>query len=116
MPKLDSFTLEIKTGAKAGPEIPSFAINGFPLEFDSAEGNTQPGETIVLTGSPNSYPHSLVVIGPQNGQPAWDIESITATYDCSLMEPYTIRMGAVTLDDESNLNFWNEPPLPVFDV
>ena len=32
------------------------------------------------------------------------------------MEPYTIRMGAVTLDDESNLNFWNEPPLPVFDV
>ena len=116
MPKLDTFTLEIKTGAQPGPEVPSFAINGFPLEFESLEGSAQSGATLTATGSPSSFPHSLVLIGPQNGQSTWDIESITASYECANMDPYTIRMGAVVLDDNSNLNIWNEPPLPVFDV
>ena len=116
MPKLNTFTLEIKTAKQAGPEQPSFAINGFPLEFESLEGGTQPGETLTATGEPSSFPHSLVLIGPQNGQPAWEIESISATYDCAQMDPYTVRMGAVSLDNDSNLNLWHEPPLPVFEV
>ena len=35
MPKLDTFTLEIKTGARPGPEKPIFNITGFPLEFEA---------------------------------------------------------------------------------
>ena len=116
MPKLDAFTLEIKTGPKGGPERPHFDINGFPLEFDEMKGGTGPGETLKATGSPQSFPHSLALIGPEEGSESWEIDSITATYECSGAEPYTIRMGAVTLDDESNLNIWHEPPTPTFDV
>ena len=116
MPKLDTFSLEINTGNQPGPSTPGFAINGFPLEFESLEGTTEAGGTLTVTGAPGSFPHSLVLVGPQNGQPAWAIESITATYHCAQLDDYTVRMGAVSLDDNSNLNIWHEPPLPVFDV
>jgi len=116
MPKLDTFTLEIKTGSRPGPEKPIFNINGFPLEFESLEGSTAPGETLKAGGSVFSYPHALALIGPAEGNAPWDIESVRATYHCANMEPYTILMGAATLDDESNLNVWHEPPPPTFDV
>lgn len=116
MPKLDTFTLEIKTGDRAGPETPTFNINGFPLEFDEVEGGTGRGETLKATGSPQSFPHSLTLAGPDEGSEPWDIEWVTATYECMGDEPYTVRMGAVTLDDNSDLNIWHERPAPVFDV
>lgn len=116
MPKLDSFTLEIKTGERRGPEKPIFNINGFPLEFEEMSGGTGAGETLKATGSVFSFPHALALIGPSDGNAPWDIESVRATYQCANTEPYTVHMGAVTLDDESNLNVWHEPPPPTFDV
>jgi hypothetical protein len=116
MPKLTQFKLEIKTGNSPGPESPQFSINGFPLEFDETEGSTEAGETLTAIGSPNSFPHSLVLIGPENGSPNWDIESVLAIYECDKMDPYEVRMGAISLDDNANLNVWHEPPLPTFDV
>lgn len=116
MPKLNQFKLEIKTGTLPGPEKPSFSINGFPLDFDDTEGSTEPGATFTAIGSPNSFPHSLVLMGPERGQEDWDVASVTATFECERMEPYVVRMGAITLDDNANLNIWHEPPLPTFDV
>jgi hypothetical protein len=116
MPKLDSFTLEIKTGERRGPEKPIFNINGFPLEFEEMTGGTGAGETLKATGSVFSFPHALALIGPSEGSAPWDIESVRATYQCANVEPYTVHMGAATLDDESNLNIWHEPPPPTFDV
>jgi hypothetical protein len=116
MPKLDRFTLEIKTGKRGGPKTPMFNINGFPLEFDEAEGGTGPGESLKAVGAPFSFPHALALIGPADGAEPWDIESVRATFECANMDPYTVRLGAVTLDDESNLNIWYEPPPPTFDV
>ncbi len=116
MPKLDTFTLEIKTGERPGPEKPMFSINGFPLEFADAKGGAGSGETLKVTGNPMSFPHGLALTGPDEGQAPWDVESITATYYCANMEPYTVHLGAVSLDDESNLNIWHEPPAPTFDV
>jgi hypothetical protein len=116
MPKLTQFKLEIKTGTNPGTECPSFSINGFPLDFDETEGTAEAGAMLTVVGSPNSFPHSLVLMGPESGQPDWDIESVTATYECDKMEPYVVRMGAATLDDNANLNIWHEPPLPTFDV
>ncbi|MFP6582023.1 MAG: helicase [Candidatus Hydrogenedentota bacterium] len=116
MPKLNQFILEVTTGTNPGPEHPKFSINGFPLEFDECEGSTEAGATLKAVGCPNSFPHSLVLKGPEEGQPNWDIEGVVATYECNLMEPYVVRMGAITLDDESDLNIWHEPPLPTFDV
>lgn len=116
MPKLDSFTLEIETGPRPGPDSLMFNINGFPVEFDDSEGGTGSGETLRVVGNPMSFPHALALVGPEEGSGPWDIESVTATYHCASMEPYTIHMGAVTLDNESNLNIWHEPPLLTFDV
>lgn len=116
MPKLDTFTLEIKTGQRPGPENPTFNINGFPLEFDEREGGTGSGETLIATGHPYSFPHALALVGPEDGGEPWDIESVEATYTCAGMEPYTVYMGAISLDDDSSLNVWHEPPAPTFDV
>lgn len=114
MPKLESFTLEVKTGKRSGPATPKFNINGFPLEFDEVEGVAEAGQTLRLTGSPQSFPHTLTLMGPEEG--AWDIESVVVEYNCMGEEPYTIRMGPVSLDDESDLNIWYERPLQTFDV
>ncbi len=116
MPRLDTFTLEIKTGKRPGPEKAGFSINGFSLAFDDVEGGTGSGETLNVMGSPQSFPHSLALTGPSEGREPWDIESVTATYRCGGTEPYTVHLGAVTLDDESDLDIWHEPPLPTFDV
>lgn len=116
MPRLDTFTLEITTGKRPGPEKLGFNINGFPLDFDDVEGGTGRGETLNATGSPQSFPHGLALVGPTQGCEPWDIESVTVTYNCGGMDAYTVHLGAVTLDDESNLDIWHEPPLPTFDV
>ena len=114
MPRLDSFKLEIKTGERGGPDRPRYSINRFPLDFDETEGSTKPGETLTVTGHPQSFPHTLLLIGPEDG--AWDISGVTATYYCSGQDPYTVRMGSVTLEDDADLNIWHEKPLPTFDV
>jgi hypothetical protein len=114
MPRLETFSLEIRTGENRGPDRPKYGINGFPLEFDKYEGGTGSGETLRVMGSPQSFPHALTLGGPEEGQ--WDIESIKATYHCAGQEPYSVQLGAVTLDDETDLNIWYERPAPVFDV
>lgn len=114
MPRLETVTLEITTGENPGPEQPTYNINGFPVDFDSVEGSTAPGDTLKVTGNPQSFPHSLTLRGPDEG--AWDIESVLATYQCAGEEPYTVRLGAVSLDAESDLNIWHERPAPTFDV
>ena len=116
MPKLETFTLEIKTGKNPGPEKPHFQINGFPLEFDETEGTTEAKGTIIAKGFPQSFPHSLTLSGPEEGSTNWDIESVRAVYHCGGMDSYEVMMGAVTIDDASDLNIWHEPPLPTFDV
>ena len=116
MPKLNAFEIEIKTGARPGPPNLRYNINGFPLDFDEAEGSVEPGQTFRAKGSPESFPHSLTLSGPEEGSQPWDIESATATYYCANDDPYTVRMGAVTLDDDADLNIWHQRPAPTFDV
>lgn len=114
MPKLNTFTLNIKTGQRGPGGVPQYAINGFALDFDDSSGSIDPGATLQATGNPESFPHSLTVIGPTEG--SWDIESIEATYQCLGEEPYTVRLGAVSLDDQSDLNIWYQRPERVIDV
>lgn len=114
MSMLESVTLVIETGAAPGPERPEYSINGFSLAFDEYEGSADPGATLTVTGHPRSFPHALLLEGPREGQ--WDIESIQATYLCAGERPYTISLGAVTLDSDSDLNVWYERPVSIFDV
>ena len=114
MPRLESFTLKLTTGERGLQSPPKYSINGFPLEFDEVKGGVGPGETAELTGSPQSFPHALLLIGPEEG--SWDITGITATYTCAGSQPYTVRLGGVTLDDDADLNIWYQRPARVLDV
>jgi hypothetical protein len=114
MPKLNTFDVVVKTGATGRTTAPKWVINGFPVDFDESKGGTGPGETFEATGNPGSFPHTLLLQGPNEGN--WDIESVKVTYFPNGEEPYTVRLGAVTLDHESDLNIWHERPQPVFDV
>jgi hypothetical protein len=114
MPRLDTFELQIRTGEHGLAEPPRYSINGFPLEFDEVEGGTGPGETARVVAAPQSYPHSLLLLGPQEG--AWDIAGMTATFYCMGEEPYVLRFSPVTLDDRSDLNIWRERPIRTIEV
>ncbi len=114
MPRLEVMRLKIATGARGLTQTPEYAINGFEIEFDELAGGTGPGEVLEAAGYPQSFPHNLVLLGPKEG--AWDIAGVEATYECMGDEPYTVRLGAVTLDNASNLNLWYERPAKVLDV
>jgi hypothetical protein len=114
MPRLDTFTLKIRTGSQGMPGAPKYSINGFPLEFDALQGTTAPEEVLEVTGHPQSFPHSLLLLGPEEG--AWEIQQLEATYHCANETPYTVRLGAVTLDSRSDLNVWYPRPPKVIDV
>jgi hypothetical protein len=114
MPRLTAFDLKIKTGDAGREDMPKYSINGFTLDFEQATGGCGTGETLEATGSPDSFPHTLVLRGPESGR--WKIDEITATYYPAGEPPYTLRFGAVELDDRSDLNIWQPRPAPAFDV
>ena len=114
MPRLDTFQLTLHTG-EAGPGTPpKYTINGFPLDFDEYEGGTGPGETLQAVAHPQSFPHTLILSGPEEGN--WEIEGAEITYHCDGDAPYSLTLGAVTLDDHADLNLWYAKPPKVFDV
>lgn len=106
--------LTVKTGARGLEKPPEYAVNGFEVEFDELHGDTAPGGTLSVVGYPESHPHTLVLCGPAEG--AWDIETAEVTYHYEDETPYTVRLGAVSLDAESNLNLLHNRPLPVVQV
>jgi len=114
MPRLDTFQLKLTTG-NAGPGgVPKYTINGFPLDFDEQSGGTGPGETLEAVAHPQSFPHTLVLSGPEQGD--WEILGGEIVYRCDGEEAYTVKLGAVTLDDRADLNLWYARPAKVFDV
>jgi len=46
----------------------------------------------------------------------WQIKNITIDYQCESTPPYTVKFGEVLLDDATEVNIWQDPPLPTFDV
>lgn len=114
MPRLDTFKLSLRTGDSGPGAVPKYTINGFPLEFDEFEGGTGPGETLQAVAHPQSFPHTLILSGPEEGN--WDIEGGEITYHCDGDDPYTLTLGAVSLDDHADLNLWYAKPPKVFDV
>lgn len=114
MPRLESFRLKIKTGEKSFDGPLKYSINGFPLDFEEVQGGTGAGETAEVMGEPQSFPHTLQLIGPESGE--WEIETIEATYHCQAEPPYSVHFGKVVLDDSSDLNIWHPRPPKVVDV
>ena len=116
MPRLEKFTLKIQTGGQGVDAEFKYKINGFPLAFDTQEGGTGPGEQLEAVGEVQSFPHSLTLDGPRQGSGTWEIDGMEITYEIYGQEPYTLRFGGVTLDEQSDLNLWYERPPVVIDV
>ncbi len=114
MPRLNTFKVTVETGDTGTPGPVKFSINNHTLPFEDTQGGTAPGETFEGRFEVNSYAHSLTLVGPEEGR--WDIRRITVDYDCDHTEPYTVNFGAVTLDDTNQVNIWQDPPLPAFEV
>ncbi len=113
MPRLETLELKITTGQRGRTSIPGYAINSHDIAFDTLEGGCGAGETLFASGSPQSFPHSLTLTGPEDG--VWDIARIEATFHVG-MTPYSVFLGAVTLDSETKLNLWYDRPPVLLDV
>ena len=114
MPRIDTFDITIITGERGRSTTPTWLINGFEVEFDNVEGGVGPGETFKATGNPYSFPHALLIRGPEKD--SWDIAGATITYYPTDKSPYTVKLGAVTVDADADLNIWYEQPQPEYTV
>lgn len=114
MPKLNTFEITIRTGERGRSDTPVFMINTFPCDFLHTEGSLAAGGVFRAKGEPNSFAHSLLLSGPEGGE--WDVEETTVTYYPAGEDPYTVRFGAVTLDENSDMNIYEPRPLPTYEV
>lgn len=115
MPRLNTFKLKIKTGERGFTgQAPEFKMNGHRMPLGNFEGSAAPGGECSGGFQPYSFAHSLTLVGPTSGE--WDIERIDVSYEVANEPPYSAIFGKVTLDPDTELNLWQEPPLPTFDV
>jgi hypothetical protein len=114
MPRISHLQLSIETGQNGWDGPVSIAFNGHELPLEKGQGGCSSGETLNGELSPNSFAHSVVLVGPESG--AWDIAGLKVTYEVPGEESYTIRFGAITLGDAESLDIWQERPLLTFDV
>lgn len=114
MPRVLTFKVKIETGKQGLNEKVHFNFNNHKLPFENAKGSTEPGENFEGSFDVNSFAHSLTLVGPEKGN--WEIEKITVDYDCEGEKPYQVNLGAITLDETTEVNLWQDPPVPAFDV
>jgi hypothetical protein len=114
MPKLNNFKVKIETGDQGTPGPVQFCINSHTLPFENPTGETGAGCVFEGGFEVNSFAHSLTLVGPEEGQ--WHIKKVQVDFNCESVEPYSVTYVDVTLDDSSQLDIWQDPPLPTFDV
>ena len=114
MPKLNRFNVKVETGESgcSGPVL--FSINGHSVAFENVQGGTGPGEVFEGDYEVGSFAHSLALVGPKEGK--WDIKQISVDLNCESTPPYSIKFGKVELDETTELDIWQDPPLPTFSV
>lgn len=114
MPRLNTFKVEVETGERGTPGPVKFSINSHSLPFENTEGGTAAGEKFTGQFAVNSFAHSLTLVGPEEDK--WDIRKIKVEFDCEGGKPYAVNFGAITLDETNQVNIWQDPPLPAFEV
>jgi len=114
MPRINRIEITIETGLQGREGPVCLEFNGHALPLNNAEGSAESESTLIGACQPNSFAHSVYLIGPDKG--AWDINGISVTFDVSGDDPYTVRYGSITLDESQSLDIWLERPLPSFDV
>ena len=114
MPKVNRFKVKVQTGPQGMSEPVHFNFNNHKLEFENVIGSAESGKSFEGDFEVNGFAHSLTLVGPQSGK--WEVEKIFVEYDCENEKPYIVQFGSVTLDDTTEVNIWQDPPVPAFDV
>ncbi|CCQ91783.1 Helicase [Nitrospina gracilis 3/211] len=114
MPKLNRFHIKIETGEVGTKQPVYFTINNHKVPFEEVKGDVGPGQTFESGFEVSSFAHSMTLVGPEQGK--WDIQKIRVDYDCEGTQPYSVTFGQVELDEATEVNIWNDPPLPTWDV
>ncbi|HIE42345.1 MAG TPA: helicase [Nitrospinaceae bacterium] len=114
MPRVNTFKVTVQTGQQGMSENVHFNFNNHKMLFEDVIGSAESGKTFEGSFSVNSFAHSLTLVGPESGK--WEIEKISIEYDCESEKPYTVHFGRVTLDETTEVNIWQDPPVPAFDV
>ena len=114
MPKLNRFKLTIETGDTGTPGPVLFNINHHVLPLENTAGGTAAGEVFSGGFEINSFAHTLALVGPKEGR--WHIRGMKVEFDCESTPPYSVSYGEVTLDESTEVNLWQDPPKPTFDV
>ena len=114
MPRLISFGVKITTGQQELKEPVRCCINGHTQTMTNTCGGTALGEVFTGDFTVNSFVHSLTIVGPDEG--LWDIKTIEVDYECADSDPYKAQFGAVSLDEETEVNIWVDPKPSVFYV
>ncbi len=114
MPKIDTIAIEVKTGDQGTTDPVTFQFNGHTLSFEETQGGTAPGEIFQGSFEVGSYGHSVALNGPKTGE--WQIEELRVTYELGDSDSYSIRFGAVSLNEDNALNIYRSRPRPTFDV
>lgn len=114
MPRLNTFKVTIETGEQGTPGPVQFSFNNHTLPFANVQGGTAAGETFEGDFEVNSFAHSLTLVGPEQGE--WQLNKITVDYHCENLPPYSVTFDTLALDATNQVNIWQDPPLPSFEV
>jgi membrane-bound inhibitor of C-type lysozyme len=114
MPRVNTFKVTVQTGEQGISEPVQFNFNNHKLPFENVVGSAEAGNMFEGGYEVNSFAHSLTLVGPESGK--WEIEKISVEYACENEKPYTVNFGAVTLDETTEVNIWQDPPVLAFDV
>jgi len=114
MPRLNKFRVRIETGDKGMEEPVRFCFNSHRLPLEDVSGGTETGEVLEGGYEVNSVTHSMTLVGPDKGE--WSLKKVTVDFECENTPPYSVEFPAVELDETSEMDIWQDPPLPTFDV
>ena len=113
MARLSTIQICITTGDKPTTNPVVLAFNGHEVTLSADGGSTETDGKFEGTFSPNSVAHSVHLNGPASGE--WTVERVDVSFQAH-GQPWDVAYGPITLDSETALDVWQEPPLPTFEV
>jgi hypothetical protein len=114
MDRLDNFTLKLRTGPRGRDDLPHVRINDVNYELENVTGDASSGSVLSGSFAPLKTIQQFVLEGPNGG--FWDVEETEISFQPHQHQPYTVRLGPVTLDSYSDMNLWYDSPENTFEV
>jgi len=112
MPRVETIRLVITTGKTGHGSDVQIKFNGHQIPLVKQSGGTGPGQTYEGTFDVGSVCHSCTLLGPEQGE--WHVQKVVASFEGA--ETRKNEFGEKVLKAGEELNVWDPPPPPAFDV